>query len=125
MVLYLRVGIEITITRGPQNITAFVGDSVTLPCQYTGTNNQPQWRIGQTAYSSSNLPAGYEFTNGGLHIPSVGAWLNNTIFICFFTVHVGGGKFDNINSIPAIITVKIRCKLLWLNHVYTHTEDIA
>ena len=102
--MILFVGIE--ITEGPRNITAYVGDSVTLPCKYTGTLAQPKWRIGQASYASSNLPAGYEYTNEGLHIPSVWVLLNNTVFVCFFTVHVGGGRVTNIESQPASITVR-------------------
>ena len=103
-IITLFVGIE--ITKGPRNITAYVDDSVTLPCKYTGTLAQPKWRIGQATYAPSNLPAGYEYTNEGLHIPSVWELLNDTAFVCFFTVHVGGGRLANIESQPASITVR-------------------
>ena len=89
---------------------ACVGDSVTLPCQYTGTDDKPQWRIAGFPHSSSSLPAGYVYTNEGLHIPSVWVQLNNTVFTCFFTVHVGRGVLEDIESQPAIITVRIRRK---------------
>ena len=105
------LGIQITITQGPSNITAYVGESVTLQCHYSGTVNQPKWRIGGVAYTSANLPAGYRPTSEGLHIPSVWAQLNNTLHVCFFTVFVAAkGRFENIESNPAIITVKIGCK---------------
>ena len=105
------LGIQITITQGPNNITAYVGESVTLQCHYTGTDNQPKWRIGGVTYTSTNLPAGYRLTREGLHIPSVWAELNNTLYVCFFTAFVAQkGTFENIESNPAIVIVRIRCK---------------
>ena len=108
--VYFFFCIGIKITQGPSNVTAYVGDSVTLPCIYTGTTDQPYWRIGRIIHSPSNLPAGYEYTNEGLYISSVWAQLNNTVHICFFTIHIGEGMFTNIESQPAFITVRIRCK---------------
>lgn len=77
---------------------------------YTGTADKPYWRIGGIAHPSSYLPDGYEYTNEGLYIPSVWALLNNTAHTCFFTIYIGGGMFANIESQPAYIIVKIRCK---------------
>ena len=105
------LGIQINITQGPSNITAYVGDSVTLLCHYTGTVDQPKWRIGGTAYRSSDPPAGYEPTTGGLHIPSVWVQLNNTVHVCFFTVFVASKeRLEDIESQPAVITVRKRRK---------------
>ena len=59
-------------------------------------------------YTSSNLPAGYEYTDKGLHIPSVWEQLDRTDFICFFTTYVRGKGLSNIESKRAVITVKIR-----------------
>ena len=102
---------HIEIAQSPSNITAYVGESVTLQCLYTGTAIQPNWRIGGVTYTSSNLPAGFEYTNQGLHIPSVWGQLNNTAVTCLFTVYIGGRRPSNIESKTAFITVRIRGKL--------------
>ena len=111
LTLFCFIGIQ--ITQGPSNITAYVGESVTLQCLYTGTFSQPKWRIGGTTYTSSNPPAGYEYTDEGLHIPSVWEQLNNTVHVCFFTAFVAKrGRIENIESQPAIITIMTRSKQL-------------
>ena len=113
----------IEITQGPSNVTAYVGDSITLPCHYTGTDNQPKWRIGGVTRTSADLPAGYQYINEGLQIPSIWAQLNQTDFICFFTIYVEGEGFREIQSDVAFITVKIRgepYKMLSMEcHAYT------
>ena len=117
------VGI-IVITEGPGNITAYVGDSVTLPCLYTGTLDQPKWRVGTVVFLSSDPPAGYEYTNEGLRILSVWPLLNNTQFVCFFTEFIGEEGFKNTESHPGFITVKIRCKTI-KRPLTLHTQIIV
>ena len=93
------------ILDSPINATVAAGDGVTFQCRSNGTLDWPLWDIGGTLYYSSHLPAGFVYTDEGLHIPAVWESLNNTVFACLFIVHVGGGKLARIESSPAYLTV--------------------
>lgn len=80
------------------------GEEVTFRCNFIGTPDLPLWNIGGMIYSSSDLPAGFQYTAEGLHIPAVWESLNNTRFICFFTVY-DGGHLSRVNSSPAYLVV--------------------
>ena len=101
---------NIQITIGPQNTTAFEGDSVLFGCIYTGTSSSPYWKIAGTTYSTNLLPRGYTSTADGIFIASVETAMNNTQYICFFTVYVGG-QFVNLESLPAYLLILESSKL--------------
>ena len=96
---------SIQITTGPQNATVFEGESVLFRCSYTGTDSLPYWRIAGTTYSANRLPREYISTADGIFITSVETSMNNTKYICFFTIYVGGGQFVNLESLPAYLLV--------------------
>ena len=55
-------------------------------------------------YFPSYLPAGFEYTEEGLHIPAVWESLNNTKLFCFFTIY-NHGHLSRVESSPAYLIV--------------------
>ena len=96
----------IRIIRGPANVEAMVGDTVTFSCEYTGTSDLPNWRIGGTDYSVVDLPAGHRHTFGGLQVQRVQASQNNTEYQCFFVTY-SNGQFHRVKSSPAYLVIRI------------------
>ena len=92
------------ILENPSNATVAAGEEVTFRCSFSGTIDLPLWNIGGTIYSSSDLPAGFQYTEEGLHIPAVWESLNHTRFICFFIIY-DGGHLSRVNSSPAYLVV--------------------
>ena len=92
------------ISDRPSNATVAAGEEVTFHCRFNGTLDLPLWDIGGTVYSSSRLPAGFQYTEG-LHIAAVWESLNNTKFTCLLIVHDGNGKLSRIQSPPAYLIV--------------------
>ena len=95
----------VTILDGPSNATLAAGDGVTFHCRFNGTLDWPLWDIGGTIYYSAHLPAGFQYTEEGLHIPAVWEALNETVITCLFIVHIGGGRLTRIESTPAYLMV--------------------
>ena len=91
---------------GPENATASVGESVCFSCSYSGTEDNPYWRIAGHEYSTNQLPPGYIPITNGICITCVRASMNNTDHLCFFTIYVGGGNFLLIESSQAYFTVQ-------------------
>lgn len=96
--------VSINILESPQNATVAVGDEVTFKCRFSGTLDLPLWNIGGVIYFPSYLPAGFEYTEEGLHIPTVWESLNNTKLFCFFTVY-DHGHLSRVESSPAYLIV--------------------
>lgn len=96
---------EITVFDRPSNATVAAGEEVTFHCRFNGTSDLPLWDIGGIVYSSSRLPAGFQYTEEGLHIAAVWESLNNTKFTCLLIVHDGNGKLSRIQSPPAYLIV--------------------
>ena len=84
---------------------AMLGDTVTFSCEYTGTNDLPNWRIGGIDYSVADLPPGHRYTFGGLQVQRIKASLNNTEYRCFFVTY-SGGQFHRIESLPAYLVIR-------------------
>ena len=80
---------------------------MTFQCRFSGTQDLPQWDIGKEVYSSSYLPAGFQYSivREGLYIPSVWESLNNTVITCLFVVYNGSGNLLRIESSPAYLVV--------------------
>ena len=95
----------ITILESPTNTTAIAGERVTFRCRFSGTQDLPLWSIGETTFSSYDLPTGFEYTEEGLRIRSVWESLNNTKFTCLFIVHIGGGRLSRIESSAGYLVV--------------------
>ena len=116
----------IQIIQGPANVEAMVGDTVMFICEYTGTSDPPNWRIGGTDYSVVNLPPGHQYMNlpsghqymnlpsghqyirGGLivHLPDVQPLRNNTKYSCFFYEFLTScGDFSRIESPPGDLII--------------------
>ena len=76
----------VEITEHPVDVTAFVGQSVLIRCQYEGTSNYPYWIINGVLYPPLDLPPYYiNVYNRGLRIPYVASFMNKTDFICSFS----------------------------------------
>ena len=84
---------------------AMVGDTVTFSCEYTGTSDLPNWKIGGIDYSVVDLPARHRYTNEGLQVRSVQASLNNTEYRCFFATY-SRGQYHRIESAPAYLVIR-------------------
>lgn len=77
------------ITEHPENVTARVGETVLIRCEYEGANSAlPKWIINDVAFSPLKLPPWYMSTSKGLKISHVEDSMNNTKFICGFGSHV-------------------------------------
>ena len=61
----------VEFTSEPQDVTAFVGDSVQFPCMYSGTFDVPFWYIGGTGYSINRLPPRHSYRNRILTVAEV------------------------------------------------------
>ena len=87
---------------------AVIDDTVTFSCEYTGTSDLPNWRIGGIDYSVVDLPPGHQYIRGGLrvHLQDV-QWLrNNTKYICFFNEFLNScGDFSRIESPPGDLII--------------------
>ena len=93
------------ITEGPSNTSVFIGEAVNLCCKFIGTQSHPYWRINGTVYSVNILPPGHEARTNGIYIPSATADQNYTEYMCFFSIYIGGGKFEETESLPAFVQV--------------------
>ena len=83
--------IRYTISKGavsfvsqPHNQTVKEGDAVRFECTYLGDDLTPAWRINNSIYSHTQLPAIYVFNDQdfSLSINSVPGSLNFTSFQC-------------------------------------------
>ena len=91
----------------PQNATQVaVGDEVTFQCRFSRTLGLPLWNIGGIIYISSYLPAGFEYTEEGLHIPAVWESVNNTKLFCFFIVY-NHGNLSTVEGSPTYLIVTV------------------
>lgn len=96
---------------------AMVGDTVMFICEYIGTSDPPNWRIGGTDYSVVNLPPGHQYMNlpsghqyirGGLivRLQDVQPLRNNTEYSCFFYEFLTScGDFSRIESPPGDLII--------------------
>ena len=57
------------ITEHPENVTARVGESVLIRCEYDGTSVLPKWIINDEEFAPTQLPPQYVTTSKGLQIP--------------------------------------------------------
>ena len=73
-------------TEHPGDVTAIVGGSVLIRCEYEGTSYLPYWIINDVIYTPHGLPPYYlHIANKGLYIPYVAGFMNNTKFVCAFS----------------------------------------
>lgn len=106
--------VAVTITEHPENVTALIGDSVIMRCEYEGTSTYPKWIINDTEYSPFNLPPQYMSGIKGLTIPYVQESMNNTKFTCAFSPkpksHAGYLTVIKQGDVPFLIfDVSSRC----------------
>ena len=101
------------------------GSGAMFRCRFNGTSNLPLWRIGGNVYSSSHLPAGFQYSREGLYLPTVSESLNNTRLTCLFIVHGGGGNLTRIESSPAYLVVYSSAQNQKLVAVTSSTVNIA
>ena len=107
----------IQIIQGPQDVVASFGDTVTISCEYTGTRDLPNWRIGGIDYSAVDLPPGHQYislppghqyTRGGLkvNLQDVQPLRNNTKYSCYFYEFLNScGDFSRIESSPGDLII--------------------
>ena len=98
----------IQITQNPQNIWATLGDTVTFSCNYTGTIDLPNWKIGGIDYSVVDLPPGHRYTDEGLQVQlqDVQPLRNYTEYSCFFYEFMAScDQFYRVESSPGILFI--------------------
>ena len=98
-------------------MVASFGDTVTISCEYTGTRDLPNWRIGGIDYSAVDLPpghqyinlsSGHQYTRGGLKInlQDVRPLRNNTKYSCYFYQFLAScGDFSRVESSPGDLII--------------------
>ena len=75
----------VEITEHPENVSAFVGDSVLIRC---GSPFAPYWIINDEVFPPNELPPHYINGKQGLKIPYVEEFMNNTKFVCALSTQV-------------------------------------
>ena len=93
-------------------------------CSFSGTLDLPLWNIGGAVYSSSDLPAGFQYAEEGLYIPAVWESLNNTRFICFFIIY-DGEHLSRVNSSPAYLLIYCNGRNNSVEQLPTHSSTGA
>ena len=83
-IIYTHALGALEITEHPENVTARVGESVIIHCEYEGASAFPKWIINDVELSPTELPPLYISTSKGLQIPYVEEFMNNTKFVCGF-----------------------------------------
>ena len=62
-------------------------------CSYRGTNGVPSWKIAKNTFVIRN-----SCNRSGLVVSSMDLSLNMTSYACFFSVYIGSGQFERIQS---------------------------
>ena len=77
------------ITKHPANVTAMVGESALIRCEYEGAGSTlPKWIINDEEFLAPQLPPQYMSNSKGLKISDVEEIMNNTKFVCGFGSHI-------------------------------------
>lgn len=78
-------------TRQPRNLTAVVGSSVFIPCEFSGVGRvRPYWRHNDNElFHTLDLPPGYSFNDSGLIINEITASMNMSSYSCYLDLYDG------------------------------------
>ena len=89
----------------PKNVTVAERTDAFFACSYRGTSGVPSWRINNTVFVISALPPKHSYNGSGLVVSSVDLSLNMTSYTCFFSVYIGGGEFEDIQSNTGFVII--------------------
>ena len=105
---FLHAG-RIVFLQEPKNVTVAEMTDAFFACSFHGTSEVPSWRISNNDFVTSALPTRHSYNGSGLVISSVDFSLNMTSYACFFSVYVGRGQFEEIESDTGFLTVEGLC----------------
>ena len=101
------------ITEHPANVTAMVGESTLIRCEYEGAGAAlPKWIINDAEFSAPQLPPQYTSDSKGLKISYVEEFMNNTKFVCGFGSHIRSHA-GYLTVIKQGDTFALLCLLYW------------
>ena len=96
---------QIVFLQEPKNVTVLEGADAFFACTYHGTTGVPVWRIANDVFVASALPARHSYNGSGLVISNVDLSLNMNSYSCFFSIHIGGGQFMDIESTTGFLVI--------------------
>ena len=100
---------RIVFLQEPKNVTVAERMDAFFACSYRGTSEVPAWRISNNEFVTSALPERHSYNGSGLVITSVDLSLNMTSYACFFSVYVGRGQFEEIESDTGFLVIAGLC----------------
>ena len=81
------------------------GADAFFACTYHGTTGVPVWRITNNVFVTSALPPRHSYNGSGLVVSNVDLSLNMNSYSCFFNVHIGRGRFVDIESTTGFLVI--------------------
>ena len=96
---------QITFLQEPKNVTVPEGADTFFACTYNGTTGVPVWRITNNVFVTSALPPRHSYNGSGLVVSNVDLLLNMNSYSCFFNVHIGRGRFVDIESTTGFLVI--------------------
>ena len=96
---------QIVFLQEPKNVTVSEGAEAFFACTYHGTTGVPVWRITNNVFVTSALPPRHSYNGTGLVVRNVDLSLNMNSYSCFFNVHIGGGRFVDIESTTGFLVI--------------------
>ena len=104
-------GGAVEITKDPSDVTAVIGQSALISCEYEG-GFYPNWIINGHVFAPLELPPHYiNLYKQGLKIPYVEEYMNNTDFICAFSTQLisESGHLTVIKQCKFPLTIECKC----------------